>query len=74
MTEVDFAKIFVPYVMPTDEAEQAIDHDDLAVVAEVDLKAVEPSAAGGEGMDLHTTITQRLAVTCRQRMAADTVV
>jgi hypothetical protein len=46
------AHVFIADVVPADKAEHTVDHDDLAVVAEIDLEAVEPAAAGGEGLDL----------------------
>ncbi|MNH16854.1 hypothetical protein D3C79_765040 [compost metagenome] len=60
--------------MPAEKTLHAIDHDDLAVVAEVDLEAVEPAAAGSEGADVHAAVTQLLAVGGRQGVAADAVI
>jgi len=60
--------------MPANEAVHTIDHHDLAVIAEVDLEAVEPAAARGEGADLHAAFAQGLAVACGQGVAADTIV
>ena len=48
-----FAQVFVTDVVPTNKAGDAIHHYDLAVVAEVDLEAIEPAATGGERLDLH---------------------
>ena len=69
-----FAHVFVADVVPADEAQNAVDDHDLAVVAEVDLEAVEPAAAGGEGFDLDAGIAQRLHVAVGQGVAADAVV
>ncbi|MNE56254.1 hypothetical protein D3C80_1511490 [compost metagenome] len=60
--------------MPANEALHAVDHDDLAVVAKVDLEPIEPAAAGGEGFDVDTTVAQRLDVAVGQGVAANAVV
>ncbi|MCY1451942.1 hypothetical protein D9M71_688330 [compost metagenome] len=52
------AHVFVAYVVATDKAKNAVDDHDLAVVAKVDLEAIEPAAAGGEGFDLDAAIAQ----------------
>ncbi|MND84400.1 hypothetical protein D3C80_762910 [compost metagenome] len=44
------------------------------MVAEVDLEAVEPTTARGEGADVHTTVAQLLTVAGGQGVAADPVV
>ena len=58
------SQVLIANVVPTDEALQAVDDDDLAVVAEVDLEAIEPAVTGAEGTYLNAAFTQRLAV-CR---------
>lgn len=60
--------------MPADKPGDAIHHHDLAVVAEVDLEAIEPAAAGGERLDLHPGVAQRLCIVRGQGVAADAVV
>ncbi|MOA69300.1 hypothetical protein D3C78_1974120 [compost metagenome] len=60
--------------MPADKTKNAVHHHDLAMVAKVDLKAIEPAAASGEGLDLDTTIAQCLYVFAGQGVAADAVV
>ncbi|MCY1417783.1 hypothetical protein D9M71_333240 [compost metagenome] len=55
-------EVLITHVVPADEAEQAIHHHDLAVVAEVHLEAVEPAAAGGEGANIHAAVSKGLAV------------
>lgn len=67
-------EVFVTYVVPTNETQQAVHYHDLAMVAEVHLEAVEPSAASGEGMNLYTTVAQLLAVSGWQGMAANAVI
>ncbi|MNE66160.1 hypothetical protein D3C80_1616950 [compost metagenome] len=69
-----FTQVLVSHIVAADEAEQAIHHHNLAMVAEVHLEAVEPAATGSECVDLHTAVTQHLAVAGRQGMATDTVV
>ena len=60
--------------MSANEAQHAVHHDDLAMVAEVDLKAIEPAATRRESFDLDTGIAQRLHITVGQGVAADAVV
>src|SRR5207253_3600237 len=51
-----------------------IDHDNFAVIAKVDLEAIEPAAACGKGFDLYAGLAHWLNVAVRQGVAADTVV
>ncbi|MNG15575.1 hypothetical protein D3C84_994160 [compost metagenome] len=60
--------------MPADEAKNAVDDHDLAVVAEVDLEAVEPATASCKRFDLYPGIAQRLHVTVGQGVAANSIV
>ena len=69
-----FTQVFIAYVMPADKTGDAVHHDDLAMVTEVDLEAIEPATAGGECLDLHACVTQRLHITMGQGVAADAVV
>ncbi|MNP37926.1 hypothetical protein D3C76_1314030 [compost metagenome] len=55
-------QVFVADVMPADKTLQPVDHDDLAMVAEVDLEAIEPATASCERLDLYSAIAQYLAV------------
>ncbi|MNF85125.1 hypothetical protein D3C84_675110 [compost metagenome] len=66
--------VLIPHVVPAHEAEHAVDHHNLAVITEVDLEAIEPAAAGGEGFDLDTAVAQRLYIAVGQGVAADSIV
>ena len=67
-------EVFVADVEPAEKAAFAIDHHYLAVVAKIQLEAVEQSAAGGEGMDLDAAGAHFLAEMARQGVAADAVI
>src|ERR1700712_3476129 len=60
--------------MAADEPRDAVHYNDLAVITEVDLKAVQPAAACGERFDLHTASPQLVDVAGRKRVTADTVI
>src|SRR5690606_16720662 len=67
------AAVFIAGVEASDETAPAIHHQDLAVVAEVDLQAVAPGPRG-EGMHRNTTRAQCRDVRARQVVAADAVI
>ena len=48
-----FAEILVADIVPADKSRPAVDDDDLAMVAEVELEAVGVALAGVERADLH---------------------
>ena len=50
------AHVLITHIVTAHITFQAIDNDDLAVVAEVDLKAIEPAATCGEGFYLTATV------------------
>ncbi|MND92220.1 hypothetical protein D3C80_843720 [compost metagenome] len=60
--------------MATNESCHAIDNHDLAVVAEIDLEAVEPPSASSECPYMHTRLPKGFAVMVGQCVAADPVV
>jgi uncharacterized protein (DUF2342 family) len=66
-------EVFVTGVEAADETGGAVDHDDLAVVAEIQLKAIAP-APRAEGTYVHACRLQRGHVTLGKVMAADAVV
>jgi hypothetical protein len=68
------AEIFDADVVAADERAVAVDDDDLAMVAEVQLEAVDELAAGRERMHVDAAAAQRVDVAARQIEAADAVV
>ena len=68
------AEILDAHVMPADERALAVHHDDLPMIAEVDLEAVHELARGRERMRLDAARAQRVHVAMRQVEAADAVV
>ncbi len=60
--------------MSADESGVAVDHDDLAVIARVDLATIGAVAVGGETGNFNTAVTQLLKEASIRLVAADLVI
>ncbi len=67
------AEIFDTDVMSADEGTLAVDHDDLAVIAEIELETVDEFARR-ECVDLDLALAQRIHIVARQVGRADAVI
>ncbi|CAB3771725.1 hypothetical protein LMG29739_06098 [Paraburkholderia solisilvae] len=68
------AQILDADIVAADERALAIDHDDLAVIAEIELEAVDEALVGRERMHLDAARAHRGDIAMRQIEAADAVV